>query len=103
MLIPEKIHLREQKLHIEWNDKSVTEIPVGNLRRWCPCATCSDERMKESEHFIPIYSYEQTSIKEIKQVGSYALQITWLDGHNTGMYEYGKLPMYVDLDGGITI
>lgn len=103
MLIPDKILLNNQILQIEWNDKTTTAIPIGNLRRWCPCASCSDERMKESEHFIPIYTKEQTTIKQIQPVGSYALNIIWEDGHNTGIYEYERLPLYVDLSGGITV
>jgi len=30
-------------------------------------------------------------IEDIKQIGNHAIQITWDDGHNTGMYQWETL------------
>ena len=38
-------------------------------------------------------------IKNITTVGGYAIQITWKDGHNTGIYTYEYL-LQLDKDQG---
>ncbi|MCU0407189.1 MAG: DUF971 domain-containing protein [Ignavibacteriaceae bacterium] len=40
---------------------------------------------------------EMYLIKNIEVIGEYAIQITWKDGHNTGIYTYEYL---MDLDKG---
>ena len=40
---------------------------------------------------------EMYIIKNIETVGEYAIQITWKDGHNTGIYTYEYLQ---ELDRG---
>jgi len=86
---PLKIKLNDQKsLFIKWDDDSESEIPLKKLRELCPCATCIAERENRSKTFIPFMLSNQTEILNIEQVGTYAIQITWKDGHNTGIYEY---------------
>lgn len=33
----------------------------------------------------------QITLKEIRPVGSYAVNLIWEDGHNTGIYEFARL------------
>ena len=42
---------------------------------------------------------EMFLVKNIETVGEYAIQITWKDGHNTGIYTYDYLQ---ELDKGQT-
>ncbi|MCH8169638.1 MAG: DUF971 domain-containing protein [Bacteroidetes bacterium] len=88
---PKKITTEDEKLIIDWNDNKKTRISFKDLRKNCPCATCITEREKQSKDFIRIYNQSQISIKNIEQVGSYAIKITWKDGHSTGIYEYSFL------------
>lgn len=96
---PEKIILRESELIIQWDKDEQSVIPFGNLRRWCPCAACESERVKEPEHFIPLLSGAQLKVKSVSPVGRYALQVFWADGHNTGIYEYSQLKRIASLGG----
>jgi DUF971 family protein len=46
------------------------------------------ERAKQSKMYIPLFAENQVTVKTVNQVGKYAIQITWKDGHNAGIYEY---------------
>jgi len=81
----------EQILNLLWDDKSETKIKLKNLRYHCPCAICRSEKLNQSKSYIPIYTKEQLQIKGIDPVGTYAISISWQDGHNTGIYDLNYL------------
>ena len=83
--------LNKIDLMIKWDDQSVNKINLSKLRRLCPCATCVEYRENQSDTYIPFYTSDQTLIKNISIVGNYAVGITWIDGHNTGIYEFSYL------------
>lgn len=94
-MYPLKIKLIEKKkLLINWNDGQEDLIELKELRKNCPCATCLSERDKQSKMYIPLFAENQITIKSIDQVGNYAIQINWNDGHNSGIYEYTFLKNY---------
>ncbi|NWF49551.1 MAG: DUF971 domain-containing protein [Ignavibacteriaceae bacterium] len=80
-------------LSVKWDDGSESVIKLNKLRRFCPCATCLSELEKQSKTYIPIFSLDQVSVKEINTVGNYGLMITWQDGHKTGIYEFPFIRM----------
>lgn len=86
----------KKKLFIKWDDETESEISLEKLRKFCPCATCLTEREKQSKTYIPILTENQVKITNINQVGSYAIGITWKDGHNTGIYEFPFLKNLAD-------
>lgn len=86
---PAKIKIIENKyLWIKWSDDTESKISLQKMRKLCPCATCLAERDNQSKDFIPLLLGNQTTVSGIEAVGSYAIQINWQDGHNTGIYEY---------------
>lgn len=86
---PVKIKLIEDKyLFIEWDDNSESKISLQKVRSLCPCATCLAQKENQSKNYIPLLLGSQITVKNIEVVGTYAIQITWQDGHNTGIYEY---------------
>ncbi|HMN48260.1 MAG TPA: DUF971 domain-containing protein [Ignavibacteriaceae bacterium] len=86
---PAKIKLVGKKnLLILWDDGQQDLLDLKMLRKLCPCATCLAEREKQNKMYIPIFTENQITVKSINQVGKYAVQITWNDGHSTGIYEY---------------
>jgi DUF971 family protein len=86
---PVKIKIIENKiLWIKWNDDTESRITLHKLRKLCPCATCLAERDNQSKSYIPLLVSSQVTVAGIEAVGSYAIQINWQDGHNTGIYEY---------------
>lgn len=91
-MTPVQIQIRDKKyLHIKWDDNTESLIKLANLRRYCPCAVCNAEREEQGPDYIPIYNTVQVTIKDIKVIGYYALNIKWEDGHSTGIYEYERL------------
>ena len=92
-LAPENIELVGNELAIQWNDSSETFLPLRMLRGACPCAACGGEPdvlgdiVRPEVHYTP-QSFELTGWK---LVGGYALQPTWGDGHDTGLYTYDYL------------
>ena len=91
-MIPVKIKVIEKKdLQIVWDDGSEDLLDLRQLRKLCPCATCLAERDKQSKMYIPLFTENQIVVKSINQVGKYAIQINWNDGHSTGIFEYAFL------------
>lgn len=86
---PVQIKIKNSKeLFIKWNDNAESTISLLKIRKMCPCATCASERDTQSKTYIPVFSGNQLLVKNIQQVGSYAISIHWMDGHNTGIFEY---------------
>ncbi len=75
---------------IRWNDNSISVVSLLKLRENCPCASCSTIRLQLSKS-IKISNENQIKIRNVKQIGNYAIQITWEDGHNLGIYEFSFL------------
>ncbi len=97
-MVPVQIKIKEKNyLFIEWNDGTETSIKLANLRKNCPCAVCISEKNKYGSKYIPIYSGEQLSVKNIQMIGSYAIGIEWADNHNTGIYDFTYLKKISDL------
>ena len=77
-------------LRIEWADGVSTFVTWRTLRSACPCAACNGERSKPTDPFKVLKPSEVAagppSPVAMKPVGHYAYQITWNDGHSTGIY-----------------
>ena len=77
-------------LRIEWADGVVTQVSWRTLRSNCPCASCLDDRAKPPDPFKVLSSREVAAGAPaplaMKPLGHYAYQITWNDGHDTGIY-----------------
>jgi DUF971 family protein len=73
---------------IEWADGHVGVYPHEILRGYCPCAGCQGH-----SGTIKFLEREGTALEidEIEPVGNYALQISWFDGHGSGIYSYAYL------------
>jgi DUF971 family protein len=89
------IKVKEKKyLQITWEDDSVSQISLKYLRDECPCATCKGETVLLKTYRPPVKKMitpEMYLIENIETVGGYAIQITWKDKHNTGIYTWDYL------------
>lgn len=74
------------ELEVDWADGHTSVLPNAFLRGYCPCAGCQGH--SGEIRFIPGQNAEITAIEE---VGSYALQFTWGDGHGSGLYTFRYL------------
>jgi DUF971 family protein len=96
---PEHIAISKSKgIKIDWKDGHHSDYPLAYLRDECPCATCTGahgtppERTNYSgssgsKELFPMYK-PALKMLAIEPVGSYAIRISWNDGHNTGIYSF---------------
>ncbi|GAB5408956.1 MAG: DUF971 domain-containing protein [Balneolaceae bacterium] len=84
----------EQVLEIAWDDGHTSTFPLFGLRKNCPCVSCrgghASMNIFEPEAF-QIKNPPLMNITNIKPIGNHAIQITWIDGHNSGMYRWETL------------
>ncbi len=95
---------KEGGLRISWSDGVETLLSSKTLRIQCPCATCVEER-GESNHNTPLTPVSGRarlsiasevkgniySLEAVRPVGNYALNLSWEDGHKTGIYSWALL------------
>lgn len=82
-----------EELAIRWQDGRESYLRLETLRRNCPCALCQGESTATTTYSPrpKAYSPESFLVRALQTVGGYALQITWADGHGTGIYPYSYL------------
>jgi DUF971 family protein len=73
-------------MEIEWGDGHKAILPHEILRGYCPCAHCQGHG--GTIQFVPGGDQD---LRDIQQVGNYALQFTWGDRHDSGIYTYPYL------------
>jgi len=82
------------ELAIKWSDGSESFVTWTQLRRACPCAGCKGEMdilgnlYKNPEKPLTPKAFE---LVKLEQVGGYAIQPVWADGHNSGIYSFEYL------------
>ncbi len=77
-------------LRIKWQDGHESLYPVRLLRLACRCARCVEEftgRALLSSDNVP----EDVKPLRIAPVGRYAIQFSWSDGHDSGIYTFEHL------------
>ncbi len=77
-------------LGITWSDGHESVYPVKRLRENCPCAHCIDEWSGE-RRIKPGDIADTIQPVKLHSVGLYAIQISWNDGHDTGLYSHELL------------
>ncbi len=99
---PKLLKKHPNAFQVEWKDGHVSWYPYVYLRQMCPCAECAIIRHKGRDvHslFAPQGDGDITLIEvsddiqplDIQLVGRYALQFSWNDGHDTGIYPFEVL------------
>lgn len=75
---------------IEWSTGERFAVPFKELRFLCPCAGCVDEHSGRR-------TVQRSTIRDdvrpafVQVAGRYALQVHWVDGHQTGLYHFDYL------------
>ena len=85
-------------LMIIWDDGHESLYLYEDLRRSCPCASCSDKGIKAGKRLstfrktIPLNT-QSVGIKplDIENIGLYAIRFKWNDRHDTGIYTFELL------------
>jgi DUF971 family protein len=80
--------------HLKFSDGYKADISAQQLRDNCPCASCKGEEVLLHK-YVPLNQNPVTpsgyELEKAVPVGSYALQLTWKDGHDTGIYSWKYL------------
>ena len=97
-----KIHVSSGTgVDVTWADGHASHYEFAYLREECPCATCNDAREKKaalddlaspvkSSTALPMFKPKPRA-QAATVVGNYAVQISFTDGHSTGIYSYDHL------------
>ena len=104
-----KIHVSTGAgVDITWSDNHMSHYDFPYLRDHCPCATCNEERERKhafasarsasaagqpnqaAPTALPMFK-PKARAQKANPVGNYAIQITFSDGHSTGIYSYDHL------------
>lgn len=84
-------------LVIDWQDGAHCEYPLPGVRFICPCVSCRGGHEFMGQAIDPADLYKtpppgvSTEVTGAAFVGDYALQITWADGHGSGIYGWTLL------------
>ena len=80
----------EQVLEVTWTDARVDPISYFLLRGECPCAACRNEwtgeRMLDPKSIRP-----DLKLVGMENIGTYAIQLSWNDGHSSGLFSWDTL------------
>ena len=81
------------EMALAWSDGSESFIELERLRRQCPCAACGGEPDLLGNVERPHVSYGPHSfeMRSFRFIGGYAMQPTWNDGHDSGLYPFRLL------------
>lgn len=91
---PVDIQVIGEELAIKWSDGGESFIRLEALRRACPCAGCQGEQdVLGNVHKGPEQPLTPASFRlvQIANVGGYAVQPIWGDGHNAGLFSFDYL------------
>ena len=91
--VPKNVLIIGQELVLVWDDGREDYIALERLRRACPCAMCKGERDLLGNLYRGPERPLTRSFQAVahRQVGAYAIQIDWADGHNDGIYSFETL------------
>ena len=86
-----KLHRKSRILEIAFADGSIFQLPCEFLRVYSPSAEVrghgpGQEVLQTGKKYI--------EIEKIEPVGSYAIQLRFSDGHDTGLYSWDLLYDY---------
>ena len=83
-----KLHQVSRKLEIAFNDGARFELPYEFLRVYSPSA---EVRGHGPGQEVLQLGKKNIGIKSVEAVGSYAVTLTFSDGHDTGIYSWEYL------------
>ncbi len=77
-------------------------LELATLRRACPCAVCQGEPDALGRVLRPKVELGPRAFELLKfeVVGGYAIQLSWGDGHASGIYSYAYLQKLAGLPPG---
>jgi len=102
---PTRLSLKkDSQLEVDWADGHKCVYAISYLRSMCPCAHCRMVREGSDPHeispglkkkplltILPGNYSGAITVLDAKMVGKYALQLTFSDQHDTGIFSFEYL------------
>jgi DUF971 family protein len=93
---PRHIDLKKDKgLTVEWQDGTTSYYSIAYLRRMSPSADARETREQLKKNPLTVLPASKASgplvALDAQLQGNYAIQITFSDGHATGLYSWRYL------------
>jgi len=82
------LHQKSRVLEVAFDDGSRFQLPTEYLRVYSPSA---EVRGHSPDQAVLQVGKEDVNIEKIEQVGTYAIQIHFDDGHHSGIYSWETL------------
>ncbi|RAL21193.1 hypothetical protein DL240_13760 [Lujinxingia litoralis] len=79
----------QRALRMSFSDDHESVYPTRYLRGFCPCARCQGHT--SGPHRFIEHEPAQAEVVDVRQVGNYAINIVFADGHDTGIYSFQRL------------
>ena len=96
---PSHIAAVGNEVAIAWSDGTESFISLEKMRRNCPCASCHGETdVMGNVYKGPDRPLGGNDFKllRLNNVGGYALNPVWADGHSTGLFSFELLKQLGD-------
>lgn len=92
---------RDKGITITYADGHVARLELMEVRAGCPCATCRSLRDRGQQVWPRPGSPQPLRIDDARLHGAWGLNVTWNDGHSTGIYPFEALRRWSEgrLDG----
>jgi DUF971 family protein len=74
-------------LAVTWGDGAITRLPAGLLRRNSRAASALRAALDDD----PLPPDERIQLSDIQLIGAYAVQLSFSDGHDRGIYPWSYL------------
>ena len=79
-------------IQISWTDGHTSHLPFDGIRAVCPCVMCKGGHANMGKPANPctVKHAQETNLQllGVQALGSYALQISWSDGHDVGIFTW---------------
>lgn len=86
-----KLHQKSRILDIAFSDGTTFQFPCEFLRVYSPSAEVSGHGPGQE---VLQTGKKMINIRKIEPIGNYAIQLSFTDGHNTGLYSWDLLYDY---------
>ncbi len=99
-ITPTNVELIGDGISITWTNGQTCVYPYRYLRLQCGCAACVEEMTGRALLNVATVP-EDVIIVDYIEVGRYALQFLWTDGHSTGIYPFRMLRRLAHEDAAV--
>jgi len=89
---------RDRGLILEWADGVESSFGLEELRVNCPCAGCRRDRDEGRPVWPRSSSPQPLRMLDARLVGGWGINLSWNDGHSTGIYSWTTLRVWAGPD-----